>query len=113
MADIKWDHSKFVKNVIKNGIDGLEEWGKVEWHPQAYRDAPKLTSAMAGSLGVERDDKNRCIYVGGGGQARDYILKQELDRSLSHPVGKAGFIGDTVQQKAHKLGTYVKKHIEK
>jgi hypothetical protein len=74
-------------------------------------DAPKLSGTMAGSIGVERDDKNKCCYIGGGGQAKTYILKQELDRSLRHEVGKAGFIGDTVQQNVSKLPTYVKKHV--
>ena len=108
---VTWNDAAFKRKVISSGIDGLEEWGRVEWHPQAYRDAPKKTSAMAGSLGVERDDANKCIYVGGGGQAKAYILKQELDRSLHHEVGKAGFVCDTVQEKASKLSSYVKKHI--
>ena len=108
---ISWNDSGFKKKIVSAGMDGLEEWGRVEWHPQAYKDSPKKTSTMAGSLGIERDDANKCLYVGGGGQAKDYILKQELDRSLHHEVGKAGFIGDTVQMKASKLPAYVKKHI--
>jgi len=111
MPVTKWDAKAFINKTVKGSMDGLEEWGRVEWYPQAYRDAPKKTSTMAGSLGVERDDANKCIYVGGGGQAKAYILKQELDRSLHHEVGKAGFVGDTVQAKASKLSTYVKKHI--
>jgi hypothetical protein len=112
MAEIKWDHSGFLKKVEKKGMDGLEEWALVEWKPQAYRDAPKLSSTMAGSLGHERDDGKKCIYVGGGGQAKAYILKQELDASLRHEVGKSHFISGAVQSNASKLGTYVKKHIE-
>jgi hypothetical protein len=111
MANIRWDHSKFVKKVISNAIDGLEEWGKVEWRPQAYKDAPKKSGAMAGSLGIERDDNNKCIYVGGGGEAKKYILKQERDRSLHHEVGKAGFIFDTVNSKAPLIPKYVKKRL--
>ena len=111
MTDISWHDDEFKKAIVKNAIDGLEEWGKVVWHPQAYRDAPKKSSTMAGSLGVERDDANACIYVGGGGQAKAYILKQELDRSLHHEVGKAGFILDTVNMNAGSIQEYVKKHI--
>jgi len=108
---VQWDHKAFVDQKVKKGMDALEDWGKTAWHPQAYRDAPKLSTTMALSLGVERDDANKCICVGGGGDAKDYILKQELDRSLHHEVGKAGFISDSVQQNISKLPTYVKKHV--
>lgn len=108
---VTWNDSGFRKNVKTKGMDGIEEWGKTAWHPQAYKDAPKLSSTMALSLGVERDDANNCIYVGGGGAAKNYILKQELDRSLRHNVGKAGFILDSVQQNISKLPEYVKKHV--
>ena len=110
---VSWDDSNFHKNTIKKGVDGLEEWGKVEWHPKAFGDSPVKSGAMRGSLGVERDDNNKCIYVGGGGESKDYILKQELDRSLHHEVGKAGFIMDTVKEKSPLLSQYVKKHIDK
>ena len=108
---ISWNDSAFKKKVVSSALDGLEEWGRVEWHPQAYKDAPKKSSTMAGSLGVERSDSEKCIYVGGGGQAKDYILKQELDRSLHHEVGKAGFIKDSMQMHISKAPAYVKKHI--
>lgn len=108
---ITWNDTAFKKKVVKGGMDGLEEWGLTAWRPQAVQDAPKESGTMAGSLTVERDDANRCIYVGGGGQAKAYILKQELDRSIRHEVGKAGFIGDTVQQNASKISSYVKKHV--
>lgn len=112
MADIKWYPENFKKSVIKNALDGVEEWAMVEWRPQAYKDAPKRNGIMADSLGHERDDSKKCVYVGGGGEAKDYILKQELDRSLVHPVGKAGFIIDTVNTKKSSLPQYIKEHIE-
>ena len=108
---ISWNDSAFRKNMQKRGLDGVEEWCRAEWQPQAKQDCPVKGGTMRNSLGVERDDANNCIYVGGGGDAKDYILKQELDRSLRHEVGKAGFIGDTVQQNISKLPAYVKKHI--
>lgn len=111
MANVSWNDGGFKKKIKKQGLDGLEEWGRAAWHPQAYRDAPKKTSTMAVSLGVERDEANSCIYVGGGGAAKDYILKQELDRSLHHEVGKAGFIADSVEMHSGKLASYVKKHV--
>lgn len=111
MANIKWHDEAFRKDTVKGGMDGIEEFAITVWHPQAYRDAPKLTSTMAGSLGHERDDGAKCVYVGGGGQAAAYILKQELDQSLVHPTGKAGFINDSLQSNISKLPSYVKKHI--
>ena len=113
MPDIKWNHKSFSDKVIKNALLGLEEWALAEWKPQAVRDAPKKSGIMAGSLTVERSDSDRCVYVGGGGEAKAYILKQEMDRSLHHEVGKAGFISDTVKEKAPKLASYVQKHIDK
>lgn len=83
----------------------------VEWQPAAKRDSPVDTGTMRNSLGVERSDSERCCYVGGGGASSSYILKQELDRSIHHRVGKAGFIGDNVQDLSPKLGSYVQKHI--
>jgi hypothetical protein len=109
----QWDDSKFKKSIITKAIDGLEEWAKVEWHPAAFKDSPVKTGVMRGSLGEERDDANKCIYVGGGGESSSYILKNELDRSIHHPVGKAGFIGDNVKELSPKLAFYVQKHIEK
>jgi hypothetical protein len=111
MANITWNDAAFKKRIVSGGMDGLEEFGLAVWRPPAVRDAPKESGTMAGSLGVERDDANKCIYVGGGGQAKSYILKQELDRSIRHNVGKAGFIGDTLQANISKLPAYVKKHV--
>jgi hypothetical protein len=108
---VSWNDASFKKNAHKAGMDGIEEWCRVEWQTKAKQDCPVHTGTMRGSLGVERDDANSCCYVGGGGAARDYILKQEIDRSLHHDIGKAGFIGDTVQDKASKLSGYVKKHL--
>jgi hypothetical protein len=109
---VTWNDTSYKKKVTSGGMDGLEEWGLVEWKPKAVTDAPKLSGIMAGSLGVERSNREKCIYVGGGGESKAYILKQELDRSLRHEVGKPGFILDTVNEKAQLLSKYVEKHIK-
>ena len=54
--------------------------------------------------------KDYCV-VGGGGEASSYIAKQELDRSLRHPVGKAGFIQDSVTMHKSEMIEIVKKKI--
>lgn len=79
---------------------------------QAKEDCPVLNGDMRGSLGTERDNAKKCVYLGGGGPAKDYILKQELDRSLYHDDGKAGFIRDSVEMHAGKLKSFVEKHIK-
>jgi hypothetical protein len=111
---VTWNDGPFKNRVIKAGMDGLEEFALVVWLPQAKINcpvAPVNGGTMRNSLGYERDDKNRCIYVGGGGAAKAYIFKQEMDRSLHHTTGHAGFIGDTVQSNISKLPKYIKKHV--
>jgi len=108
---VTWNDTAFKKSTKTKGMDGIHEWCLTVWHPQAARDCPVDGGTMKGSLGVERDDAAKCCYVGGGGAARDYILKQELDSSLHHTVGKSHFISDAVQQNISKLPQYVKKHV--
>ena len=108
---ISWNDSGFKKKCVSAAMDGLEEWGQTAWLSQARQDCPVKDGTMRNSLGVERSDSEKCVYVGGGGAASDYILKQELDRSLHHEVGKSGFIKDSCEMHAGKLTAYVKKHV--
>ncbi|MCK9570397.1 hypothetical protein M0R72_15730 [Candidatus Pacearchaeota archaeon] len=108
---VSWNDKAFKDKMRKAGNDGIEEFALTCWLPQAKAACPVDGGTMRNSLGVERDDNNNCCYAGGGGASSSYILKQELDRSLRHPSGRAGFIGDTLQQNISKLPTYVKKHI--
>ena len=113
MANVKvtWDAKSFTDKTRKAATDGLEEFAKGVWQPQAQTDCPVSSGTMRGSLGTERDDVNSVIYVGGGGAASSYILKQELDRSIRHNVGKAGFIKDSLDMHSGEIAEYVKKHI--
>lgn len=111
---VQWDDSNFKKATIKRGMDGLEEFARTVWLPQARINcpvAPVNGGTMRNSLGYERDDSQKVVFVGGGGDAKDYIFKQEMDRSLHHTTGKPGFINDTLQDNVSKLPAYVKKHI--
>lgn len=112
MANIKWDHSKFLNDTKKKGVDGLEEFALGVWKPQAQSDCPVKSGTMKNSLTTERDDAKSCVYVGGGGAASSYILTQEMDRSIHHRVGKAGFILDSVNMHSHEIPDYVKKHVQ-
>ena len=111
MASIQWDHSSFLKNTKKRALDGVEECARGPMAIQAKRDCPVDSGTLRGTIGVERDEKAECVYLGCGGAAKAYAHRQETDRSLNHPSGKAGFIRDSVQMHNSKLGSYVKKHI--
>jgi len=114
MADIKWDHKAWVDGKVKQGMDGLEDFALTVWQPQAKQNCPVAEvngGTMRNSLGYERSDREKAVFVGGGGAAKDYIFKQEMDRSLHHTTGKPGFINDTLQQNISKLPEYVKKHV--
>jgi hypothetical protein len=111
---VTWTDGPFKKEVIKRGMDGLEEFALTVWLPQAKINcpvAPENGGTMRNSLGYERDDNQKVIFAGGGGAAKDYIFKQEMDRSLHHTTGKPGFINDSLQQNISKLPEYVKKHV--
>ena len=111
---VTWTDGPFKKAVVARGMDGLEEFALTVWLPQAKQNCPvaeKNGGTMRNSLGYERSDSEKVVYVGGGGAAKDYIFKQEMDRSLHHTTGKAGFINDTLQQNISKLPQYVKKHV--
>ena len=109
MVNISWNGSSFSAEVVEKAMDGIEEWCQGTWLPQATQDCPVDSGVMRGSLGVERH-KDYCV-VGGGGEASSYIAKQELDRSLRHPVGKAGFIQDSVTMHKSEMIEIVKKKI--
>lgn len=119
MADVKWDHSRFVKNAKTRALDGVEECARGPMATQAKQDCPvgiyddgRVGGTLRGSIGVERDDANSCVYVGCGGAAKPYAHRQEVDRSLNHRGGqKAGFIRDSVEMHAGKLKSFVQKHL--
>jgi hypothetical protein len=113
MANVKWDDSNYKKSTVTKALDGVEECVKGLMLTQAREDCPVKTGTLRDEgLGTERDDANKCIYLGAGGPAKDYAKRQELDRSLNHRVGKAGFIRDSVEMHASKLNEYVEKHIK-
>lgn len=119
MADIKWDHSKFLKSTRTKALDGVEEVARVHMATQARQDCPvgqyddgRVGGTLKGSIGVERDDAKGVVYLGCGGAAKAYAHRQEVDRSLNHREGqKAGFIRDSVQMHAGKLNAAIEKHI--
>jgi hypothetical protein len=112
MPVISWKDIAVKLLIKKAALDGIEEWCNAAWLPQARADCPVDSGTMRNSLGVERDNAGQCCYVGGGGAASSYIMKQELDRSLSHTIGKAGFIEDSVTDNMPSVNSYVKKHVK-
>jgi hypothetical protein len=112
MVNVNWNPKNFLKNVKTRALDGIEECARGPMASQAKEDCPVDFGTLRGSIGVERDDANACVYLGCGGPAKDYALRQEVDRTLNHPVGKAGFIRDSVETHSPKLRLYVEKHIK-
>ncbi len=105
---IKWDKS-WAQKSEKYAMDGLERWARTLVLTQAKQDCPVDTGTMRNSLTVERSDSERCVFVGGGGAAKKYIKRQELDRSLHHKIGKAGFIRDSVMMHLDKLAQFMRR----
>jgi len=120
MADIKWDHSKFLKSTKTRALDGVEEVARVHMMTQAEQDCPvgqyddgRVGGTLKGSIGVERDESKDVCYLGCGGAAKDYAARQELDRTLQHRGNqKAGFVRDSVQMHSSKLGPAIEKHLK-
>lgn len=111
MASVKWDHSGYVKSAKTRAMDGVEECARGPMATQSKEDCPVDHGTLRGSIGVERDDANSCCYLGCGGPAKAYAYRQEVDRSLNHIVGKAGFIRDSVGMHSSKLKSFVEKHL--
>lgn len=115
MANIKWDHSKFLKSTQTKALDGVEEVCRVHMLTQAKEDCPVAMvngGTMRGSLGVERDDRNKRCYIGGGGAAKAYIYRQHQDMTYNHTTGKAKFITGAVEMHSGKLKAAIEKHIK-
>jgi hypothetical protein len=103
-----WKGSEFKRTLEKAAIDGLEECVRVKMATQAKLDCPVDTGTLRGSIGVTRlDEKSVMLFAGGA--ASKYAFRQEVDRSLHHTVGKAGFIRDSVYMYSSEIPTFIKK----
>ena len=109
---VQWNHANYANSTKKKALDGIEELARVVILTQCKEECPVSHGVMRGSLMVERDDSAGCIYIGGGGPAKDYIYRQHQDTSLNHPVGKAHFIIDPVEEHEKDMKTYIEKHIK-
>lgn len=106
-----WWKSDWGRKKTAAAMDGLEEWARTLVLTQSKADCPVDTGTMRNSLMVERSDSEKAVYVGGGGAARKYILRQELDRSLKHTVGKAGFLRDSVMIHLNSLPEFIRRRL--
>lgn len=113
---VEWNDGAFKKSCRTRALDGIEEVVRGDMLTQAKEDcpvAPVNGGTMRNSLGTERDDKAGIVYMGGGGAAKAYIMRQELDRALNHTSGKAGFLRDSMQAHLKKLKPTVEKHLNR
>jgi len=114
-----WHPEDFMAKCEEAALDGAEEWAMTTWQSQAREDCPvgqypagsgRVGGTMRASLTVEREED--MIHMGGGGAAKSYIRKQELDRSLDHTSGKAGFILDSFEMHLAEIGPMVQERID-
>jgi hypothetical protein len=107
---VSWNDSNFKKSTKTKALDGVEELARTKMLTTAKERCPVKDGIMRGSLGVERDDANSCVYLGGGGPSKDYIFRQHQDTSLNHRVGQAKFISSAVEEHSSELKEYIEKH---
>jgi hypothetical protein len=113
MADIKWDHKHFLKSTETKALDGVEEVARGPMATTAKERCPVDHSTLRGSIGVERDDAGKCVYIGAGGPAAAYAFRQHQDMSLNHPgAGQAKFITSSIEAHEGKLKATIEKHIK-
>lgn len=107
-----WKGDKFASDLESKILDGVQEWAEAPVLTQALEECPVALDnggTMRGSLRVIREDD--AVYIGGGGPAKAYILKQHQDMTYNHRAGqKAKFILDPVNDNAPDLPDYIKKH---
>jgi len=108
---VDWRGGAWGKKIQQRALDGVEECVRAVMATQAREDCPVDRGTLRASIGTERNDAEKCVYLGCGGAAKAYALRQEVDRSLHHRVGKAGFIRDSVLMHAGKLPAYIRKHM--
>jgi len=122
MGRIDWHPEVCIEKAEAAAMDAGEQYASVVWLPMARENCPvgqypagsgRTGGTMRAGLTFERDDANKMIHMGGGGAAKDYILRQELDRSLNHTVGRAGFIRDTFAETISELGPMVQERIDR
>jgi hypothetical protein len=112
MATVKWDHSAFLKSTISKALDGVEECARGPMASTAKERCPVDTGTLRGTIGTERDDKAKCVYLGCGGPAKAYAFRQHQDMTLNHPSGQAKFITSSVDTHSGKLKSFIEKHIK-
>ncbi len=111
MAEIHWDHSKFLVSTKKKALDGIEEIARGPMVTTSKENCPVDKGTARNSIGVERDDANLCCYVGGGGAAKKYFFRLHQDMAANHKVGRAKFITLSIQAHAKELPKAIEKHI--
>jgi hypothetical protein len=114
-----------ITNVDKC-LKSLDEFAGTEWGavckayetvvlgvivPECMDECPVDTGALRASIPLCSDVKATptvCVgFIGAGGIAGDYALRQHEDLTLHHEVGKSKFIEDPVMRNAPKVAGMV------
>jgi hypothetical protein len=110
-----------MRKIEQEAYEGILEWGWTVWLTQAQEDCPvgiypagsgRYGGTMRGSLTVVGEVAVLTVFIGGGGAASKYILRQEKDGSLNHTTGKSGFIKDSYEMHRAKIIPMVERHIK-
>jgi len=128
MPKVEWNQEKIIEAVKKAGMDGVEEWARVDVLPLADENCPTDTGTMKGSHAVIRDGSavvagqhnegdtfgggKDQIVIGYGGAAAAYVERQHEDMTLSHPSGKAKWLEDAFNEKLPELQTKVERRLK-
>lgn len=106
---VSWD-SGWGKKKEAAAMNALTEWAHV-CATECRHQCPVDKGTLRASIGVERNDSEKCVYIGCGGAAKAYALRQHQDASLGHTVGKSHFISDPVYMLSEKIPEYIKKSL--
>ena len=127
MPKVQWNQERILAAVKKAGMDGIEEWARVDVLPQADENCPTDSGVMKGSHAVIRDGSAVMagphnegdtfgggadqIVIGYGGAASAYVERQHEDMTLSHPSGEAKWLENAFNNAKPSLAEKVKARV--
>jgi hypothetical protein len=110
MPRVVWNADAILAKCKQAGMDGAEEWARVDVLPLADENCPTDTGTMKGTHAVVREGMR--IEIGYGGPAAPYAERQHEDMTLSHPSGEAKWLENAFNSKLPALSEKVNKRLK-